>query len=107
MNKPPVPTFNDNWAGNLGLLCPKCGETYTEHTSVEVFERHEDADSGLRVRTLGDNEHCRVDKNMKGNPTSARRGGLRIPLVCEDVNCDHSFKLTMVQHKWHSLLSLD
>lgn len=97
------------------LKCP-CGSDLVHHDSVEVFERTEDADAGVRVRVSGVDvgwrnekppDRCpaavRVDTSLDGNP-SARRQGIAIHFWCEE--CRGRFVLTIAQHKGMTLLDV-
>lgn len=95
------------------LQCPKCGEYYLHHISVETFSRYEDYDSGDHIKLIEDKsfgwtclnvippEHS-TDSNMKNNP-SGRRSGVSITFVCE---CCHGVvKLGIGQDRGHSQLT--
>ena len=79
------------------LVCPFCGYVNLHQRIVEVFDRKEDREEGLHVKT--DGQKVSVDRSLVGNPSS-RRQGLTIAFECE--HCRHDDKhptLTIVQHK--------
>ena len=76
------------------LKCPSCDWSNLHHVSVEVFEREEDAMTGVHVHVEG--AHVLVDGDLTGNPSS-RRTGLLIRFTCE--TCDTLSILQMIQHK--------
>lgn len=83
------------------LLCPNCGFGYLHHEKVDVYERGEDATDGLHVAIRGS---AKVDRNMKGNPSS-RRDGLRIHFSCE--GCSVVSFMTIAQHKGQTYLAFE
>jgi hypothetical protein len=85
------------------LLCPYCGEEYTHHDRVEIFDCGEDAESGLHVVVAG--ERMTADRQLTGNP-SRRRHGLRIHFWCE-ICGGRRFALTIVQHKGATFLNVE
>ncbi len=96
------PIFN-GYDKNYGaaLLCPSCGGYYLHHERVEIFERSEDADTGLHVAvTQG---KVTTDNNLAGNP-SGRRHGLSVYLSCED--CPAVSVLHISQHKGFTNVNL-
>ena len=62
--------------------CPSCRSDYLSHEVVDVFDRKEDAETGLHVKVAGLN--ATVNASMDGNP-SDRRHGIAIRFGCE--NC--------------------
>jgi len=89
------PSFNPPANGyNAELLCPSCGGNYQHHHRIEVFERNEDQETGVRV--IVENGGATIDQNLTGNP-SARRHGLNIHFDCE--LCHTKSVLTIAQHK--------
>lgn len=80
------------------LCCPSCGNDYTHHGRVDVYERSEDQ-SGLHVRVADGS--ASVDSEMAGNP-SARRHGLTIVVECEP--CGAESLLGIEQHKGQTFL---
>jgi hypothetical protein len=95
----PVTTQPDGDAGLL--LCPRCGEDYLHHGRVEVFDRIEDAATGLH--TVADGSGVRVDHDLTGNPSS-RRHGVTVAFDCE--LCDTTgLVLTIAQHKGQTFLT--
>ena len=97
-----VPSFFMNRAATGGeiklenniLVCPHCESIYLHHKRIDVFERHEDAKTGLHVAVADMATHA--DMNMVGNPSS-RRDGLSIQFWCE--GCDATPCLNVYQHK--------
>lgn len=89
------PKFDDD-AGSYGrtLLCPSCGNSWTHHTSVTVFDRTEDAEIGRKTVATG--AATTVDSDITGNP-SGRRNGLVIGFDCE--NCPTVMEMDVFQHK--------
>lgn len=89
--------------GELGQLqCAHCGETYTHHDEVIVYEREqEDAYSGLRVSVRG--MYVNTDSDVRRNPSS-RRDGVIIKLWCEC--CGRDSELHVSQHKGATYLEL-
>lgn len=97
------PTFNDWGPGSgLCLVCPTCQSEYTHHDRVDVYERHEDAETGIHC--LAGSHGVFVDTSMAGNP-SQRRTGVRINLWCEECHC--VMGLTLIQHKGNTFLDLE
>ena len=76
------------------LKCPSCDWSNLHHVSVEVFERAEDALSGVHV--LVDGAGVVVNNDITGNP-SARRDGMYISFACE--TCEAKPVLKLLQHK--------
>lgn len=76
------------------LLCPNCRNSSTHHTSVTVFNRTEDVETGRR--TIATGVATTIDGDMTGNP-SGRRDGLTIGFYCE--NCPTVMELDIFQHK--------
>jgi hypothetical protein len=91
------------------LKCPLCGLANLHHYRVEIWERHEDADTGIHVMVLGVDRptfgrgtpQVTVDSAMGGNP-SDRRHGLRIFFWCE--HCTDEIELALDQHKGTTFL---
>lgn len=81
------------------LLCPNCGFNFLHHSRVEIFERKEDASSGLHVTVKG--EQAVIDSDLKGNPSS-RRNGLVVHFWCE--RCKAKPALTISQHKGNTFV---
>jgi len=81
------------------LLCPNCGFNYLHHDQVEIFERNEDALSGLHV--VVDDGRLSTDTSLSGNPSS-RRHGLNIRFWCE--GCKAISILSIAQHKGNTLV---
>lgn len=91
----------DKINGTSDLKCPGCGETTgLHHDRVEVYERAEDATSGVHV--VVDNMQATMDTNLQDNP-SARRHGLAIRFWCE--HCDGKHVLALAQHKGMTYIS--
>lgn len=95
------PEFGGNYGWGWELLCPCCGQENLHHEKIEVFERCEDAESGLRVTVTGNIE---IDRNLTGNP-SCRRHGLKIFFWCE--NCKAKSVLSVSQHKGKTCVDFD
>jgi len=94
--------FNDYEEGfGSEFLCPSCGSNYLHHDQVDIFERSEDAVTGIHVR-VADGQAI-VDSSLRGNPSS-RRHGLSINLWCE--GCHSKLTLTVAQHKGTSLVDI-
>ena len=70
------------------------------HDCVEVFERNEDAATGVHA-TIEDGKAI-VETALDGNP-SARRHGLSVRFWCE--HCDTKPLLTLAQHKGSTYLA--
>jgi hypothetical protein len=94
--------FETEYSSSAALLrCPSCGDAYgLHHTTVEVFSREEDAETGNHTtvylnRTI-------TDSSMEGNP-SRRRDGIIIHLYCEHCE-DADISLEIAQHKGVTLL---
>jgi hypothetical protein len=85
-------SYNEGFGAEL--LCPNCNGNYLHHDRVEVFEREEDAHSGLQVTVSGKEVTTRT--SLTGNP-SMRRHGVKIFFSCEF--CDAIPVLTIAQHK--------
>lgn len=86
------------------LLCPStgCDSQYLTHYSIEVFERGEDATTGLHV-TVAEGS-ASLDNDLAGNP-SKRRHGLSILFSCEQ--CQKSHRLTIAQHKGSTWVNME
>ena len=83
------------------LLCPRCEFNYLHHYQVDVFERNEDAITGLHVQVA--DSRAATDTLLRGNPSS-RRDGLTVGLWCE--GCHAKLLLTIAQHKGVTLIDL-
>ena len=81
------------------LLCPGCGGDYLHHDRVEVFERKEDAETGLRVVVSA--ETVQADSDISANP-SWRRHGFVIHFFCE--HCQGWSSLSFAQHKGQTIV---
>lgn len=92
-----------NYQENSGaeLLFPSCGSINLQHKRVEVFERTEDAKSGLHV-VVSDGK-VMTDTELIGNP-SERRHGLLIHFSCEQ--CSAQPVLSIVQHKGTTCINI-
>lgn len=86
----------DNYTEGFGseLTCPNCKNNNLHQERIEVFDREEDADTG--IHTTVDKGKVLVDNDLTGNP-SRRRQGLSIFFRCE--HCDAMPKLSVYQHK--------
>ena len=80
--------------GKQALRCPMCRSEMLHHTTIEVFERTEDASTGLHV-TIKDLS-VTVNTDLAGNPSS-RRHGFKVGFWCEE--CDETSVLSVEQHK--------
>ncbi|WP_193090875.1 hypothetical protein [Halomonas colorata] len=100
-----IPTFDEmSYDEGFGaeLQCPNCKGNYLHHDRVEIFERQEDAKTGIHVTV--ENGSSVQDTSMAGNP-STRRHGLNIFFWCEF--CDAVPVLTIAQHKGNTLVDMD
>ena len=90
-----IPKFGPD-EGDFGcsLFCPSCGSSWTHHTSVTVFDRAEDSETGRR--TIATGAATTVDGDMTNNP-SLRRDGLIIGFYCE--TCPTVMEMDISQHK--------
>lgn len=96
-----IPKFGNGDDGDgFELLCPNCGFNYLHHEKVDVFERSEDAESGLHVSVSG--VKAETNTALSGNP-SARRDGLTVTFSCE--GCDAKPVLTIAQHKGQTFVN--
>lgn len=96
------------------IMCPHCSGEFMHHVGVDIYERHEDRDSGTHVAVYGVDTNDRdshlnkasvvVDTSMDGNP-SPRRQGLTIQLWCE--GCQSQLELSVAQHKGQTLVNFD
>lgn len=78
------------------LQCPCCQQSeYLHHSTIDVFERAEDATQCLHAQINSSGVKTEVSTGH-GNP-SMRRNGLSVELWCE--NCEASSRLTLAQHK--------
>jgi len=91
----------DNDTDEGTLLCPSCGGSNTHHTSVAVFDRSEDAETGRRTVATG--AETTVDSDMTGNP-SRRRDGLVISFYCE--LCPTVMEMAISQHKGQTFFQM-
>lgn len=83
------------------LQCPCCGESeYLHHSTIDVFERAEDAAQCLHTQIDRGGATTKVSK-ARGNP-SMRRHGLSVELSCE--NCGARSRLTLAQHKGTTIM---
>lgn len=83
------------------LLCPRCDCNYLHHDQVDVYERSEDAATGMHVNVC--DGRAVVNTDLHGNPSS-RRHGLSIGLWCE--GCHAKLLLTFAQHKGVTLVNI-
>jgi hypothetical protein len=84
----------ESYGNHLILLCPACGGNYLHHRRIEVFERTEDAPTGLHL--VVEAEKVVLDADLTANPSS-RRHGLIIYFCCETCNAHPA--ITLAQHK--------
>lgn len=82
------------------LACPFCHYTYTHHGTIDVWDRSEDAKTGLH--TTLNNSAVHTESAMTGNNPSPRRDGLTIQLWCE--GCDAHYLLSIYQHKGETFI---
>lgn len=92
--QPKYGEYEEGWGSEL--LCPACDEQWTHHDRVEIFERKEDAETGVHVCVTADSDKAVVDENLDGNPSS-RRNGLCVRFWCE--TCGAISLLSIAQHK--------
>lgn len=84
------------------LHCPTCNFNFTHHGVVEVWDRKEDADTGLWVHVSESGLFSSKEfKGVNRNP-SDRRGGIRIRFSCE--NCPTPFWICIAQHKGETFI---
>lgn len=96
------PKFGEcNEGGVSELLCPRCGSNYLHHNQVDVFERDEDAVTGLHVQVA--DGRVSTDTALRDNPSS-RRHGVAISFWCE--GCNAKVVLKIAQHKGVTLVDL-
>ncbi|RUR51430.1 hypothetical protein [Vreelandella populi] len=93
-------SYNDGYGAEL--QCPNCNGNYLHHEKIEVFEREEDAKSGLQVTVAG--KEVTTSTSLSGNP-SLRRHGIAISFSCEF--CDAVPVLTIAQHKGNTLVDMN
>lgn len=91
--------YEDGWGAEL--LCPNCNSNYLHHDRVEIFDRSEDATSGLHV-TIAEGK-ATIDSSLSGNP-STRRHGLTVHFWCEE--CKATPLLTIAQHKGNTIVDV-
>lgn len=88
----------DDGLAHFVLHCPVCGFEFTHQRRVEVFEREEDKETGLRVTVTRD--EVSQNSDLTGNPSS-RRQGLTVDFYCEN-GC--YFTMALSQHKGQTFL---
>ncbi len=88
-----LPEFDTQDFGAPVLKCGNCGGSYIRHLRVDVYERHDDATSGLHV--IVSNGRASFDHDLTGNP-SERREGMTITFACE--MCPEKSILSIAQH---------
>ncbi|MEA3437936.1 MAG: hypothetical protein U9R43_15845 [Thermodesulfobacteriota bacterium] len=96
------PTFESYEGFGAELKCPSCGFNYLYHDRIEVFDRTEDAETGLHVDVS--DEKVSVDNNLNGNP-SGRRHGLKIYFRCE--GCSEKPVMSILQHKGNTYINFE
>ena len=94
-----VPQFIGDGIENAVFRCAACNGHCLHHERVEIFERTEDAERGLRV--VVEAGKAEIDRELDGNP-SRRRHGLKIFFRCEF--CRKKSIFTIAQHKGVSLV---
>ena len=77
------------------------GESYLHFAGLEVFDRHEDADTGQHVSIFGD--EITVTDDMTGNPSS-RRDGVCLYFYSE---LGSNIKMKLSQHKGETRVDFD
>ena len=90
--------FKENPIGESSeVICPVCGDTYSHHGDVEIFDRGEDHPEGNYVRFVDSNSTVITmgGHKLQQNP-SRRRQGITIHMQGE---CGHNFLLHIYQHK--------
>ena len=90
------------------LICPSCGGNNLHHHTVEIFNRTEDAATGVHIKAeVAEWNHdndlkdtAMMDTNMEENP-SKRRQGISIGFLCETCDGDDGVDMVLdiVQHK--------
>lgn len=99
-----IPKFQHYESNGLGpeLLCPSCESNLLNHIKVEVFERSEDADSGVHI--VVSDKKAEIDTALNGNP-SLRRQGLKVYFWCE--NCHKESVMSISQHKGNTYVKFE
>lgn len=92
-----IPEFTGSGLENPHFRCAACDGHCLHHERVEIFERTEDAERGLRVIVEGGK--AEIERELDGNP-SRRRHGLKIFFRCEF--CARKSIFTIAQHKGSS-----
>ena len=83
------------------LQCPCCRQSeYLHHSTIDVFERAEDATQCLHAHINRGGVKTEVSTG-RDNP-SMRRHGLSVELWCE--NCEATSRLTLAQHKGTTIM---
>ena len=77
--------------------CPICGDDYTHHSDVEVFERIKGEDGKTVILKPGSGNTEPTDYNP-----SARRNAVSIQFHGE---CDHFWAMNIIQHKGKTFIS--
>lgn len=96
--------------GDGWLLCPSCGDHYTHHDRVIVFERKEDsACSPVEIAlpdgaSFGGTGWGEVDEEVMPNNPSMRKGGVVVTGVCE--GCSARWALRIAQTKGQTVVDL-
>lgn len=90
--------FNDDV-----LLCPHCKSEYLHQEQVDIYDRQEDQETGIRISaSVAGQKKFLVDQSLEGNP-SLRRDGISVRFGCE--GCNKSSRLTIAQHKGQTLVA--
>jgi hypothetical protein len=92
-------TVDDAGYNKFNLICPCCGSIYLHQSTINVYNRDEDADKGLHV--IVENDMTITGTDMQNNP-SPRREGLSIKFWCEE--CPEKLTLNIYQHKGETLI---
>lgn len=79
-----------------GLACPSCGGKYLHHSTVRVWHRKEDAETGTFVISKRKKTEVFCDHPMNTCP-STRRDAVGIEFWCE--LCSAISQLNISQHK--------
>ena len=90
---------------HVSLVCPTCRDVFLHQGKVEVFQRREDSESGIRAVIDNEKILSLSTTEQDGNP-SGRRDGIRIWFSCEmcdydrePMTYDSKRSLSVFQHK--------
>lgn len=112
-NNPTSPTINPRYSPTR-VNCPHCDDDYTHHLFTEIFNRHEDSETGEHIlistpESLGSEfspfviPENMVDCDLSQNP-SERRTGIKITFICE--SCWSLFAFKFAQHKGTTIVEV-